>query len=446
MTGRRRWYAWAAVAYLVIIVVVVLGLLGLYRASRNRLDEALGDRLLGVAGSLAVMIDADRVFNYTVGDSSAAVYLELLGADFLQLARAGDLAEITLCDPDGVVLASSSGNLVPGQANGFWELDRPAVELALGGVPAATGLYRLQSTFQKSAHVPLFKEDALLGDGFVAGIITVSGNPDFFDSLDRLRKGALLTGAAVLVVLVLMGMILHSADRSLERYRASLLQQENLAAMGRMTAGIAHEIRNPLGIIRGAGQHLQRVLAAAGIEDEVADFIPAEVDRLDNILGGYLAFGSGAPAVAETFDPAPVVRRSVDLLAEDLAVTGVEIETDLAEDLAVRGDPRRLQQVLLNLLLNARDAMAAAGKVTVTLAEERDRVVLRIRDRGRGLDGLAPDRLFEPFYTTKEKGSGLGLALSRQIVEEMGGTLELERAPDGIGAVAVIDLPRQGER
>ena len=122
----------------------------------------------------------------------------------------------------------------------------------------------------------------------------------------------------MLAVLGLVATILVNLEASVRRYRASLLRQESLAAMGRMTAGIAHEIRNPLGIIRGAGQHLQRVLDEAGISDEVADFIPEEVDRLDRILTGYLAFGRDAETAPEVFAFDAVLRRSVQLVAREL--------------------------------------------------------------------------------------------------------------------------------
>ena len=219
--------------------------------------------------------------------------------------------------------------------------------------------------------------------GSWSAVITVSGSPDFFDSLDRLRQGALLTGAVVLVILILMGVLLHRISLSLERYRATMLRQENLAAMGRMTAGIAHEIRNPLGIIRGSGQHLQRVLAEAGITDEVADFIPEEVDRLDAILGGYLAFGADSSAASEVVDLARVVRRSAGLLKEELARDKVSLDmAQLADGLLVEGDPRRLQQVLLNLLLNASDAMPGGGEVSLQL--DRTERLGQAADQGSG--------------------------------------------------------------
>ena len=441
MRQRRRWSLWAGITYTVILAAVTLGLGGLYTASRDRLDEAMGYRLLAVANSLAVMIDGERVFALTVGDSSAVGYLDSLALNLDRVRRLDSLAEVTLSDPEGRVLFSTLANLTRGKPNDFWDLDPAAVELAGQGFGQATRLYRLQSTFQKSAHAPVLVIDPGFEQPLVVAILTVSGSPDFFDSLARLRRGALFTGAAVLVILLLLGGFLHRINLSLERYQASILRQENLAAMGRMTAGIAHEIRNPLGIIRGAGQHLQRILAEAGIQDETVDFIPEEVDRLDHILAGYLAFGSDREGPAEEFDLGLILRRSVDLLAGELAVQGISVNLGPVSDAPVLGDPRRLQQVILNLLLNARDAMPGGGEITAELARDESGVRLTLSDQGPGLGDADPARLFEPFWTTKEKGSGLGLALSRRIVDEMGGTLELANRSEGRGAVATLGLP-----
>jgi len=438
MIAGRRWILWAILAYAIIIAAVSWGLVSLYTASHDRLDQALGDRLVAVATTLATLVDADRI--YIEGPEGET--LEALGPRLKSIAQSTSLADITLSKPNHLVLFSTAENLKPGQMNDFWQLDAPAADKALTGTAAAGPLYRDGDLLQKSAHAPVLAFNKSTGQSQVVAVVTVSGEPRFFDSLRRLRRGAGYTGGAVLVVLVLMGVLLYRLNLSLERYRASILRQENLAAMGRMTTGIAHEIRNPLGIIRGAGQHLQRVLADAGLQDDVADFIPEEVDRLDHILAGYLAFGSDGPVADERFDLARIVQRTVGMAVEELGRTGVKLDPppDLAETW-VKGDPRRMQQVVLNLLLNARDAMPDGGAVAVALMARNGQATLTVTDTGHGLGGHTAEDIFTPFWTSKEKGSGLGLAMSRGIIEAMGGTLDLVDRPDGPGAVATVTLP-----
>ncbi|MBM4129888.1 hypothetical protein FJ250_02510 [bacterium] len=448
MTAGRRWLLRAALAYAAILLAVVAGLAHLHESSRRLLDESMGQRLLGLARGVAALCDGEAVALATLEGTGGGIYLQELAAICAALVDAESLAEITLTDSDtGVVLMSTSPALRAGEVDAFLELDPAAVAAARGGLAAAGPLYRGPGggAFQKSAHAPVFNYSS--EGAYQVGVLTVSGSPDFFVALERLRRAAWLTVAVVVVVLAVLGVALQRIVTALDRAREAALRQENLAAVGRMTAGIAHEIRNPLGIIRGAGQHLERVLDGAGITDEVAAFIPEEVDRLDRILSGYLALGTGQHGPVEEFDLVACLRRGARLLAAELAQVGVTVDgPDQAPPLLVSGDPRRLQQVLLNLLLNARDAMPGGGRVAVAVAAapEDAQVTVTVTDEGAGLGGNDPARLFEPFRTTKEKGSGLGLAISRRIVEDMGGSLDLRERRDRRGAEAIVTLPLGG--
>jgi two-component system, OmpR family, sensor kinase len=437
----RRWMLWTAAAYLGVLVVVAAGLALLYGGARTRLDDALGQRLVAVATTASYLVEGDRLADWSF-DPEPATDLLWLQSRCEQIRRENDLAEVTLCGSDGYVVLSATGRLARGELDVFWDVDRPAVEQARSGAAAASRLYRQGALVQKAAYAPV-----LDSQGEVVGVLTVEGSADFFDALANLRRGAWLTSVAVLVFLGGLGLLLARLHLSLEHSRDQLARQENLAAMGRLTAGIAHEIRNPLGIIRGAGQHLQRVLAERGVADEVAAFIPEEVDRLDRILTGYLAFGADAPVEPEDVDLAQLARRTARLLESELRAGGVTVR--VAEPLPsarLRGDPRRLQQVLLNLLLNARDAMPGGGEVVLALASEGGRHCLTVTDAGEGLEAGARERAFDPFWTTKEKGSGLGLAVSRRLAREHGGDLTLADRADGRGCVARLELPADPER
>jgi signal transduction histidine kinase len=440
MPGRRRWLLGAACAYLAIVAVVVAGLTLLYRGARDRLDEALGQRLLAIGTTAVHLVDGDAVPAWSV-DPEPDTDLLWLTSRLERIRGENDLAEVSLSDSTGVVIVSAAGRLAWGEPNVFWNTDRAAVARAQVGEPAVSRLYRSGTLYQKSAHVPV--RDSW---GDLVGVLTVEGSADFFDALATLRQGAILTVVVVVVVLGLLGLLLLRIQHALERARTTLLQQENLAVMGRLTAGIAHEIRNPLGIIRGAGQHLQQLLRDREITDEVVDFIPEEVDRLDRILAGYLAFGSDSAGQQEAVDLTALVRRTVRFAGDDLATAGVAVEVlEPLPAATVVGDPRRLQQVVLNLLLNARDAMPDGGTVHVTLRAVDGAWQLTVVDGGEGLPAGAGERIFEPFWTSKAQGSGLGLAVSRRIAREHGGELALADRHDGRGCVATLTLPRREE-
>jgi signal transduction histidine kinase len=440
VTGPRAPLTAAALACAVLAAAVSVGLVRLHGAARDRLDQALGQRLLAVATVLAESVPPDSV-RAVAWDIGGFAWADSARRSWRRTADRNGLAEIALVTPEGRILLSTTDNVLLGGVGDFWLLDEPAVSRACDQAKAVVEPTRLVGeVHQASVHAPVVVDDPAVGAPYVEAVVTVRARPDFFSTLVDLRRGAWVTLAVVLAVLVLVMAVLYRLQVSVQRARASLARQENLAAMGRMTAGIAHEIRNPLGIIRGAGQHLQRVLGEAGIEDEVADFIPEEVDRLDRILTGYLAFGRDADAEDEVFPLAAAVRRGVRTVEGELRADGIEVDVLAEADGDVRGDPRRLQQVLLNLLLNARDAMPGGGAVTVTIRRDGGSLAVAVADEGGGLDASA-EQCFEPFWTSKEKGGGLGLSLSRRIVEGMGGALDLRNRTGGGGAVAELRLP-----
>jgi signal transduction histidine kinase len=314
------------------------------------------------------------------------------------------------------------------------------VAVARQGFPSASRLYRSGRDYQKSAHAPV-----LNARGEIVGVLSVEADADFFDALGSLRRGAVITGVSVLVFLLVMAFLLGHLLRSVMQYRTSILRQQNLAAMGRMTAGIAHEIRNPLGIIRGAGELQANRLKEAGIDMPTSDFIQEEVDRLDRILSRYLAFGKGGGVELESLELDSLIRRVVRNLKAELAGTGVTVRIEADAKLPkIQGDSPGLQQVLLNLLFNARDEMPEGGEILIELKGRARNLQLLIHDQGRGLRGQQSEVLFEPFHTGKEKGSGLGLAVVRQVIEDHGGNVKLEDRRDGHGAVATITLPIEG--
>jgi two-component system sensor histidine kinase HydH len=224
--------------------------------------------------------------------------------------------------------------------------------------------------------------------------------------------------------------------------RARLVQSEKLAALGQLAATIAHEVRNPLGVIRSAAQGVAEGLSDADEEGKRAcSFIQHEIDRLNNVISALLAFARPqrlAPrsvTVGELFDAALL------LAGDDLRNKQLRVRRDEAPGLpGVEADPDLMSQVLLGLLANAAQVSAAGSELTLEAAPARSGVEIAVADRGPGVPAEIRGRIFEPFFTTRTRGTGLGLAIARQIVEAHGGTIEVgDRA--GGGARFAVRLP-----
>jgi signal transduction histidine kinase len=433
---------WAAVAVLALGVLAAVGG-GLWQFDRHAGDylrEALGNQLQDQAVGVASTIAGDSLAFWALRSEDPSWQTPLLKS-LGRIRQDNELANIFICLPEGRVVLDVSQSLVPGSTNPFLALDPAEIEAARSGIASHSQLYHpLGDRYFMTGYAPIF--DAL---DEVAGFVGVDASVGYFDALHDLRRSLLLIGGTVVALVALLMILWVGYARRLARARTLLLRHETLSAMGRMAAGIAHEIRNPLGIIKNTAQLLREDLQEKGVNAEMIDYIPEEVDRLNEILTGYLDFARQAPAHFAELDLTNLLQRTLRLLQQDFRDIGVDAMDSLSDcrALMIEGDKRRLQQVFLNLFLNALQAMPQGGTLGVELEESADFVTVKVSDSGVGLAQEDSTRVFEPFVTTKEKGSGLGLSVVKRIVvEDHGGRVELEGRPGG-GAVATVVLPRR---
>jgi two-component system, NtrC family, sensor kinase len=237
--------------------------------------------------------------------------------------------------------------------------------------------------------------------------------------------------------------IAQREDQMKQAIRQQVTRAEKLASIGRLAAGVAHEINNPLtGVLTFS--HLMRDKPNMDAQDkEDLDLIIRETTRAADIVRGLLDFARERPILMERLDLNEVVRRTVRLIANQKKFERIAIEELVQEDLPeVRGDMNQLQQVLLNLALNACTAMPNGGTLTIRTAAVDDKVMLKVGDTGCGIKPEYLDRIFEPFFTTQDigKGTGLGLSVTHGIVEQHGGELEVQ-SREGEGSTFTIYLP-----
>jgi two-component system, NtrC family, sensor kinase len=254
-----------------------------------------------------------------------------------------------------------------------------------------------------------------------------------------------------------IGVLCHAVDSMADALaqRETLLKQatrqqvtraEKLASIGRLAAGVAHEINNPLtGVLTFA--HLLRDKPHMNDEDrQDLELIIHETTRAAEIVRGLLDFARERPTRMEPLDLNDVVRRTVRLIANQQKFEHITIEEVLQASLPeVRGDLNHLQQVLLNLTLNACTAMPRGGHLTITTAAENGQVLMQVSDTGCGIKEELMDRIFEPFFTTQPvgKGTGLGLSVTYGIIEQHGGSVQVQ-SEQGKGSTFTIRLPIEG--
>jgi signal transduction histidine kinase len=243
-----------------------------------------------------------------------------------------------------------------------------------------------------------------------------------------------------------LGQVAQAINRMAERRAAceeKLRQQDRLAALGKVVAGVAHEVRNPLNSIKLTLQLLDRRLKkGVSASNEVEDCLQ-EIDRLDMIVGKLLSFGR--PAIANRHVQAiePLIHQAVKMVHEPMQQKSVQIMVhDVEKRLSADVDGPQIIQVLINLLLNAIEASPASGTVRLTAENLGPNICIRVADEGARIPDAVRQHVFDAYYTTKPNGSGLGLAVSREIVVNHGGALEFESEDTGTTFILLLPIVR----
>ena len=228
-----------------------------------------------------------------------------------------------------------------------------------------------------------------------------------------------------------LGTVLIVRDmREIRAMEEALERSRRLAALGRMAAGIAHEIRNPLGTLRGFAQFFARRNGEDAAARQYAELMVGEVDRLNRTVSALLQFARPREPEFSPVSLIELLRRTARLLEDDMAARRIDFRLDLpAEPVVFSADPDLLTQVLINLLQNALAATEAEGEIRLGGAGDTEEVRLWVQDTGKGMSAEEREHMFDPFFTTRREGTGLGLAVVQQIVEQHRGRIEVESAP-----------------
>lgn len=243
-----------------------------------------------------------------------------------------------------------------------------------------------------------------------------------------------------------MGLVLAAEDvTEAVQTKEALIRSERLAAIGRMSAHVTHEIRNPLSSI---GLNAELLVDSDPVEArQLCQAIIREVDRLTAITDEYLRFARLPRPELGPSEVRPLLTTIAQFVARDLSAASVEIDVDVGDDVPpVQIDTDQIRQAILNLVRNAKESMPEGGHIQLTARREDDGIAIVVGDTGGGIDTASIERIFDPFYSTKLTGTGLGLALVQQIVTEHGGSLRVE-SERGSGTEVTLVLPdRQGAK
>jgi len=251
---------------------------------------------------------------------------------------------------------------------------------------------------------------------------------------------------AEIIVFFLVGTVtgvladqLAKVNRDLQDSFEQIKRADRLSAIGQLSASLAHEIRNPLASIDGAANLIESAQTSAETRASALAIIHKEIQRLNRLLTNLLDFARPRPPEFRAVEPARLIDAIITLAEHSAQQKGIVIRKDVPSAVPpFEGDPEQMKQVLLNLAINAVQAMTAPGEVVLSARQTGSSVIMGVRDQGPGIQSGDLDRIFNPFFTTKESGTGLGLSVVHQIVTQHGGAVKAERNPDAGMTFSVI--------
>jgi two-component system, NtrC family, sensor histidine kinase HydH len=351
-------------------------------------------------------------------------------ATLLEEQAAVGLRYVGVFEPDGRSVAEAGSPLA-----------EPPLAASRAGVRDSGAVYDLGERIRMIAGPPPPPPEPRARDGH--GVerrrrltIAVEFEPVVARQLRAQAARALGFGVAAAVGLMAVALLF---SRQLVRQEAAerrFEEQRRLAVLGEMSSVIAHELRNPLASLKGHAQLLAERLPAEGRERKKAERIVLEAQRLETLSGDLLDFSRRGPIDRRETDPAALLRGAAESVDASRIVLSLE---DAPQRFPL--DAERVRQALTNLLLNAVQASPDGAPATARVAMEGEGLIFTVRDRGPGIPAADLERIFEPFYTTRPTGTGLGLAVAQRIVQMHGGTLTAANDPGG-GASFRMAIPR----
>ena len=450
-----------------------LGLLGAFgflahRIAARSLEQSLGRQLVGIAQAAVSQLRPESIEFLSPGDDGSRTARRLKQRLKAVRERTG-VARIFVIDRDHRGRIDTEADVRIGDRYYHAEADRVELDRVFSGDAVSSVLFRgTQGQYFKTGYAPLSTPE-----GRVVAALGVEGSAAFYADLNRLSQYLAAAGVVIALLVVLISAAfarrltrpLRRLAEEARRIGAGELDQpiaitgkdevgllastmndmrESIRARDEelqlMLSGIAHEVRNPLGGIALFSGLLRDELAEEPDRLKHLHRIEKELDTLKNVVEEFLAYTRRQDLERRPVPMAPLIQQVFDLAGPLAKTQEVSLQCDAPQDIHAMGDRQRLSRALLNLVQNAIQASAPGSTVRVTAESVEVGLAIRIRDTGTGIPQDAQAKIFTPFFTTREKGTGLGLALVQKIIKEHGGTLDVESAVSQ-GTTVTVYLP-----
>ncbi len=420
------WLAFALVLFLNLLVWLYL------KQVESRFHSELETHLFDVEqvlNRLMTEFNDDVDLSTLLPDDNSSLTFFYYQQQLEEIRQKSSLQSILLLSPQGEILVSSPPSLSKQKTSSA--VLHTEFKKALSGLTVVSEIREYAGEQFMSAYTPIKNID-----GFLSAVLVIEAKADFFIVLSSLKNRLLLFSFINLTLIILTALFLFRMIQRSMRYQSELKDQEHLVELGTMAASVAHELRNPLGIIQGTNDVIKKKYNAQ--DDEIFNYIPDEIKRLNRLIDDFLTFSRSPNLNIETLDLEHLtehLRLSLtEANREGLIISKLPLTT-------IQTDGQLLEQALLNVILNAFQASGNEQPVQLNLSSPgKNLLQFEIIDNGPGIPNEKQSQVFTPFFTTKEQGTGLGLAITKRIIQHLQGNISLQTFT-GNGARFIIEVP-----
>lgn len=456
------------IATIIPITTIFIALIPIsYYYLKAGFDREIEQRLISIASISASLPNIEYAAELEEGDEDSRVYNFLVNR-LRSIKKASSLKSIFIFDREYRLLVSSEGGRI-GKTMSRLLLDREELQEVFGGGKSSSILFKGDDgLFYKNAYVP-----AIFGENNeVIAVMGVSASATYFETLNNIRNGLIFL---IIVSLLLLISIIVAVSKGISGPIVSLIEHAKLIARGdmgnrlvtrtygeleilvntfeemrerlasrdsemqMMLSGIAHEIRNPLGGMQIIIDILSERFARDPEVLQLVAQINNELRYLNNVVSSFLKYSRRISISLQRVRPSQILNEVIDLFSREISEKEISILRDVS-DIEINSDNDILKQIFINVLLNAIQAVDRGGRIEICFSEEGGRFKMVFRDNGRGIKEEMMKDVFRPFFTTKEKGTGLGLALVKKYLLSMNGDIKI-KSEYGKGCEVSIYLP-----